>query len=61
MHDNGTVDFSEFLKMTTGKMGYAEGSSRGIEEVFKLFDNGKIWSCRISFRNLEPRPAWLRI
>merc|ERR1711981_1476889 len=35
---NGTIEFTEFLSMMTGKMG--EKDSRGdIEKVFKLFDD----------------------
>merc|ERR1712193_151672 len=38
---NGTIEFSEFLQMMTGKMG---------EKVFKLFDDDN--TNKISFRNL---------
>merc|ERR1712157_20755 len=35
---NGTIEFSEFLQMMTGKMGEKD-SREDIEKVFKLFDN----------------------
>merc|ERR1711975_143672 len=38
---NGTIEFAEFLRMMTGKMG---------EKVFKLFDDDN--TNKISFRNL---------
>jgi centrin-1 len=46
---NGTIEFSEFLEMMTGKMGEKD-SRKDIEKVFKLFnDDNTSW---ISFRNL---------
>merc|ERR1711935_820779 len=46
---NGTIEFSEFLEMMTGKMGEKD-SREDIEKVFKLFDVDN--TSRISFRNL---------
>merc|ERR1711959_889919 len=46
---NGTIEFSEFLQMMTGKMGEKD-SREDIEKVFKLFDNDS--TNKISFRNL---------
>ena len=46
---NGTIEFSEFLEMMTGKMGEKD-SRKDIEKVFKLFDDDN--TSRISFRNL---------
>merc|ERR1712161_3285 len=46
---NGTIEFSEFLEMMTGKMGEKD-SREDIEKVFKLFDDDN--TSRISFRNL---------
>merc|ERR1712167_435798 len=46
---NGTIEFGEFLQMTTGKMG-EKASREDIEKVFKLFDDDN--TNKISFRNL---------
>merc|ERR1711906_88526 len=46
---NGTIEFSEFLTMMTGKMGEKD-SREDIEKVFELFDDDS--TSRISFRNL---------
>merc|ERR1712159_401393 len=46
---NGTIEFSEFLQMMTGKMGEKD-SRDDIEKVFKLFDDDN--TNKISFRNL---------
>merc|ERR1712094_16893 len=46
---NGTIEFSEFLTMMTGKMGEKD-SREDIEKVFKLFDDDN--TNKISFRNL---------
>merc|ERR1711977_800555 len=46
---NGTIEFSEFLQMMTGKMGEKD-TREGIEKVFKLFDDDN--TNKISFRNL---------
>merc|ERR1711974_525868 len=45
---NGTIEFTEFLQMMTGKMGEKD-SREDIEKVFKLFDDN---TNKISFRNL---------
>merc|ERR1712048_1321890 len=45
---NGTMEFTEFLSMMTGKMGEKD-SREDIEKVFKLFDDD---NTKISFRNL---------
>merc|ERR1711924_450004 len=45
----GTIEFTEFLQMMTGKMGEKD-SREDIEKVFKLFDDDK--TNKISFRNL---------
>merc|ERR1712005_61023 len=45
---NGTIEFSEFLQMMTGKMGEKD-TREDIEKVFKLFDDD---TTKISFRNL---------
>merc|ERR1711861_36642 len=46
---NGTIEFSEFLQMMTGKMGEKD-TREDIEKVFKLFDDDN--TNKISFRNL---------
>merc|ERR1712232_1138135 len=46
---NGTIEFTEFLQMMTGKMGEKD-SREDIEKVFKLFDDDN--TNKISFRNL---------
>merc|ERR1712238_163981 len=46
---DGTIEFSEFLEMMTGKMGEKD-SREDIEKVFKLFDDDN--TSRISFRTL---------
>merc|ERR1711959_442885 len=46
---NGTIEFTEFLQMMTGKMGEKD-TREGIEKVFKLFDDDN--TNKISFRNL---------
>merc|ERR1711906_85498 len=46
---NGTIEFSEFLTMMTGKMGEKD-SREDIEKVFELFDDDS--TSKISFRNL---------
>merc|ERR1711998_79160 len=46
---NGTIEFTEFLSMMTGKMGEKD-SREDIEKVFKLFDDDN--TNKISFRNL---------
>merc|ERR1711865_1056410 len=46
---NGTIEFSEFLEMMTGKMGEKD-SREDIEKVFKLFDDDN--TNKTSFRNL---------
>merc|ERR1712025_47004 len=46
---NGTIEFAEFLEMTTGKMGEKD-TREDIEKVFKLFDDDN--TNKISFRNL---------
>merc|ERR1711898_43005 len=46
---NGTIEFTEFLGMMTGKMGEKD-SREDIEKVFKLFDDDN--TNKISFRNL---------
>merc|ERR1711907_920268 len=46
---SGTIEFSEFLQMMTGKMGEKD-SREDIEKVFKLFDDDN--TNKISFRNL---------
>merc|ERR1711966_293610 len=46
---NGTIEFSEFVEMMTGKMGEKD-SREDIEKVFKLFDDDN--TNKISFRNL---------
>merc|ERR1712193_264607 len=47
---NGTIEFSEFLQMMTGKMGEKD-TREDIEKVFKLFDDDN--TNKISFRNLD--------
>merc|ERR1712124_207095 len=46
---NGTIEFTEFLQMMTGKMGEKD-TREDIEKVFKLFDNDS--TNKISFKNL---------
>merc|ERR1712162_53529 len=46
---NGTIEFTEFLQMMTGKMGEKD-TREDIEKVFKLFDDDN--TNKISFRNL---------
>merc|ERR1711939_186874 len=46
---NGTIEFTEFLQMMTGKMGEKD-SREDIEKVFELFDDDN--TNKISFRNL---------
>merc|ERR1712139_212162 len=46
---NGTIEFTEFLQMMTGKMGEKD-PREDIEKVFKLFDDDN--TNKISFRNL---------
>merc|ERR1711998_476101 len=46
---NGTIEFTEFLQMMTGKMG-GKDTREDIEKVFKLFDDDN--TNKISFRNL---------
>merc|ERR1712184_216801 len=46
---NGTIEFTEFLQMMTGKMGEKD-TREDIEKVFKLFDDDS--TNKISFRNL---------
>merc|ERR1712097_217605 len=46
---NGTIEFSEFLNMMTGKMGEKD-TREDVEKVFKLFDDDS--TNKISFRNL---------
>merc|ERR1711881_332911 len=46
---NGTIEFTEFLQMMTGKMGEKD-TREDIEKVFELFDNDS--TNKISFRNL---------
>merc|ERR1711918_339693 len=46
---SGTIEFGEFLKMMTGKMGEKD-TREDIEKVFKLFDDDN--TNKISFRNL---------
>merc|ERR1739848_438236 len=46
---NGTIEFTGFLQMMTGKMGEKD-SREDIEKVFKLFDDDN--TNKISFRNL---------
>merc|ERR1711924_213121 len=46
---NGTIEFSEFLQMMTGKMGEKD-TREDIEKGFKLFDDDN--TNKISFRNL---------
>merc|ERR1712226_1682839 len=46
---NGTIEFTEFLGMMTGKMGEKD-SREDIEKVFKLFDDDG--TSKISFKNL---------
>merc|ERR1712103_14105 len=46
---NGTIEFTEFLSMMTGKMGEKD-TREDIEKVFKLFDDDS--STKITFKNL---------
>merc|ERR1711896_116615 len=46
---NGTIEFTEFLSMMTGKMGEKD-TCEDIEKVFKLFDDDS--SSKITFKNL---------
>merc|ERR1719181_826525 len=46
---NGTIEFTEFLAMMTGKMGEKD-TREDIEKVFKLFDDDS--SSKITFKNL---------
>merc|ERR1712137_1157788 len=46
---NGTIEFTEFLQMMTGKM-VEKDTREDIEKVFKLFDDDN--TNKISFRNL---------
>merc|ERR1711927_89291 len=46
---SGTIEFTEFLSMMTGKMGEKD-SREDIEKVFKLFDDDS--TTKITFKNL---------
>jgi Ca2+-binding EF-hand superfamily protein len=46
---NGSIEFSEFLEMMTGKMGEKD-TREDIEKVFKLFDDDS--TSKITFKNL---------